>query len=321
LLSENKRQAKVDSPLTIDSIFNSTSLLTRQITELSEWDTWVSGLKESVADLGPATVGKTAEAILKKATMQVEAFVSASSALVSPTAMASLLRESRETILNQTLTNDLVEIAKTMAMVRGLDVTEAVEKAKAAAAYAANLTMAADSVYLSGYVAKDTIVPTTTTGSRALFADYPTATQIDRFSAPIAKAAEMGALSGAIYEQMVPRTLALGHSIVAEGITDDVKWMVTDSIATPSSFKEEGISVSDTTPLIVRTITIRGFDASDPDVDRELLLNRLCAARPESFKSVDTVLAHRCVLSCFCVVALLWSVVLKLVESLSCLLV
>ena len=49
---------------------------------------------------------------------------------------------------------------------------------------------------------------------------------------------------------------------------------------------------NDETPFLVRTITIRGFDASDEDVDRELLLNRICTADPVSIKSGTGVSVH-----------------------------
>ena len=42
----------------------------------------------------------------------------------------------------------------------------------------------------------------------------------------------------------------------------------------------------------MRTITIRGFDASDEDVDREGLINRICAAKPDKVDVASGVLLH-----------------------------
>jgi len=66
--------------------------------------------------------------------------------------------------------------------------------------------------------------------------------------------------------------------MVANATTADVAWMVTDSIDYLSSFVEPSSS-NDTQkndPILVRTITIRGFDASDETVDRERLLIEIC---------------------------------------------
>jgi len=64
---------------------------------------------------------------------------------------------------------------------------------------------------------------------------------------------------------------------------------VTDSLATQTDFypqdgtQSSASSNTDTlrsAPIMVRTITIRGFDASDETVDRERLLNNICSAAP-----------------------------------------
>jgi hypothetical protein len=84
-------------------------------------------------------------------------------------------------------------------------------------------------------------------------------------------------LAGAVYQDMIPSVPILGHSMVVKGTSADVKWMVTDSIGynsdfEPTSHQETGV------PTIIRTITIRGFDASDEDVDRERLVTEICNA-------------------------------------------
>jgi Lipase (class 3) len=98
----------------------------------------------------------------------------------------------------------------------------------------------------------------------------------------ILKAAEMGCLSGAIYEDTVPRTHNLQQTIVARGMTEDVSWMITDSIADQSSFGVMKHNAA--TPFVVRTITIRGYDASDAEVDRVRLLNLIADASPERIR-------------------------------------
>jgi hypothetical protein len=152
--------------------------------------------------------------------------------------------------------------------------------------------------------------------SRALFADFATAQEIvgsgsDEARAspltPLVKAAaEMGTMAGAIYEQTVHRVHALRQAIVARGVTADVAWMVTDALATNETFAstrdgsrdddDDAIPQRDVKgsanatgpdrqdPFLVRTITIRGFDASDESVDREGLLVRVCTASPTAIK-------------------------------------
>merc|ERR1711971_112654 len=92
---------------------------------------------------------------------------------------------------------------------------------------------------------------------------------------------EMAALSGAIYMNTLPTVHSQDHSLVSNGTSADVKWMVTDSIVEKKDFDDifkDGDTESSN--LLVRTITIRGFDASDENVDREKLLNAICTADP-----------------------------------------
>ena len=64
---------------------------------------------------------------------------------------------------------------------------------------------------------------------------------------------------------------------------------MTDSIAKECDFKTSG---SDNESLLVRTITIRGYDASDDGVDREKILNCLYYAAPERVDVGDGVLLN-----------------------------
>ena len=97
-----------------------------------------------------------------------------------------------------------------------------------------------------------------------------------RFGQQLPDAAHYGALAGAVYEETEPRCKALGESIVAIQQTANVQWMVTDRVV-----------ANDT---MIRTITVRGFDAADERVDREDLLNHIC--RPKPKRSNKNVVLH-----------------------------
>lgn len=138
---------------------------------------------------------------------------------------------------------------------------------------------------------------------KPLFVNFASAERIEPFEYDevILKGAEMGVLAGAIYEETLPRCKKVGHSLVANGTTANVAWMVTDSVDSESNFmiphddevdsrhslvqynqKRHGKETVLDRPIFVRTITIRGFDASDATVDREQILNEICTAYPES---------------------------------------
>jgi membrane-bound ClpP family serine protease len=62
--------------------------------------------------------------------------------------------------------------------------------------------------------------------------------------------------------------------------------MVTDSIQYERDFGKS----SEKNPTLVRTFILRGYDASDEEVDREGLLNVICTASPVSIlKNEDTL--------------------------------
>jgi hypothetical protein len=104
----------------------------------------------------------------------------------------------------------------------------------------------------------------------------------------ILKAAEFASLSGAIYEDAVPKTHAVGHSIIAEGRTSDIRWMVTDSVQYENDFRSD--SEKGGKPILVRTFILRGYDASDAEVDREGLLSQICTANPVLVHKNETTL-------------------------------
>ena len=117
-------------------------------------------------------------------------------------------------------------------------------------------------------------------GYTPLFTNYPSVQSIplEEQQQKVIKAAEFASLSGAIYEDTVPRTHMVGHSIIAQGKTADIGWMVTDSVQYEQNFRSD--SDKDRKPTLVRTFVLRGYDASDEEVDREKLLNMICTASP-----------------------------------------
>ena len=74
--------------------------------------------------------------------------------------------------------------------------------------------------------------------------------------------------------------------------------MITDSIDFMASYREtddmgERGNVGNDDPMLVRTITIRGFDASDNFVDRERLLYEICKASGASINAeTSNILFH-----------------------------
>lgn len=274
------------------SLYNTTAL-----EELSEWNKWVGGA------LQPNAIGKSAEVLLKQATAGIESFVTEASSAVNPETVQALIRFSSETLRLQQSNRSSAEAKSEFTV-------EEEDRVSQTTAFAQSLLATADGLLRKGYVFGDPIaekeksepfledVPAVA-GSRALFDAFETAYELNTYSNSLVKAAEMGALAGAIYEETLPRTRALGQTIVARGVTQDVAWMVTDTISSRSSFNEEasGSSTSsgtatDETPILVRTITIRGYDASDDTIDRELLLNRICTANPQPIKRGTGVRVH-----------------------------
>lgn len=99
------------------------------------------------------------------------------------------------------------------------------------------------------------------------------------------KACEMARLAGDIYEDaLLQGTLNdLGHVVVVNGTSANVVWMITDSVD----------SLTTRTPMLVRTITVRGYSAVDTRVDRVRLLQNVCSASPASLGDTKYgIIAH-----------------------------
>jgi hypothetical protein len=92
----------------------------------------------------------------------------------------------------------------------------------------------------------------------------------------------MARLSGDIYEdtQLFGTLNELGHTVVVNNTSADVAWLITDSIDLTSG-----------KPIMVRTVTIRGYSAVDTRIDRIRLLQKICTASPIPIGS-SNVVAH-----------------------------
>lgn len=302
LIDTDEKEEKVST-----SSWNDSQMTSTVLEELSAWDVWVNGLRKSDG------WGKT--------TAKIEALLTeASSILPSAASVRDLIRQASGSY------EIMEKAAKQIAMARGLDVVSAAQFAKETTQFAQNLVQVADDLFRNGYLqgdrfiqsptavddmtgegmkrrkkAVDTAAATTSTSSsRALFDGFSSAYELNKFSAARVQAASMGALAGAIYEDTLNRCVGLGHALVARGYSDDVAWMVTDSLAQPASFWQKGDGKNKNKnhdreqddAWLVRTITIRGFDASDENIDREHLLNRVCTAIPKPIQRGTGIRVH-----------------------------
>jgi len=133
-----------------------------------------------------------------------------------------------------------------------------------------------------------------------LLADIPSAGDIpiEEYGPAIFKAAEMASLSAAVYEETIPRCFDLGHSVVAEGVSANVRWIVTDSIGKDIDFFRfpKGHDMQ-TKPVHTRTITIRGFDASDEQVDRIELFTTIFALKSQPLQNSKVIEVHSGIMS------------------------
>jgi hypothetical protein len=201
-----------------------------------------------------ASKSSDVDKILGEATKRLEYAVNSVSSTLSPTAIQDLVVRASKTLALREASGNLTLAAKI--------VFDGASKApRATAKYTAELIEFANT--------------TLARGMKPLFKNYPTARTVSskEWRQVVKKGAEYGAISGAIYENTIPNTHNLGHSIIAQGKTSDIAWMITDSIQLSQDFdgraKEE--------PFMVRSFIFRGFDASDEGVDREALLNAICA--------------------------------------------
>jgi hypothetical protein len=210
----------------------------------------------------------TADKILQAATQQLEFLITASSSAFSPSAFQSLIVRASNALAIQEASGNLTAAAYGI-------FEQAGRAPRATAEYTATLVKFANGVITGGY--------------SNLFKKYPSLRSIpvQEQRQKAIKAAEFATLSGAIYEDTISKTHSVKHSIIAQGKTADISWMVTDSVQYERDFRPDSY---DESPTLVRTFTLRGYDASDDEVDREGLLNMICTASPVSlFKNENTL--------------------------------
>jgi surfactin synthase thioesterase subunit len=248
-----------------------------------------------------------AELALKEATQSIEIFTNYAASSVSPDKVQSLITSATRSLavdqsadVFKTTMDKVVAVAETLARDQGVDVSDAAAKARASTKYTAEFLRVANGVLVSGYVrgesgtirsgnediAEQLRIPESDDVAKPLFEDFESVESIadEDFQSTIVKGSEMSLLSGAIYEDIVSSTHDLGYSIVANGTAGDVVWMATDSIGYGSDFDQEQDLIDDVeSPVLVRTITFRGYDASDESVDREKLLYKICDAESVPF--------------------------------------
>lgn len=281
----------------------SSSNATPAIQQMGDWNYLIRNLQKNVDELVQATpkgpsleISSAAELILKSATNQIEEFLDYASLNVSPDVVKKLILRAGNSISLEAIEN-IVASAESLARESGLDVRSAADQARASAEYTVQLVTTVNGLLSYGYIRdqseetnlKDSdelrinFERNSDTTPKPLFHKFPSAQSIPKsdYNNTIKMGVEMASLSGAIYLNTIPETHRLDHAIVANGTTADVFWMVTDSIVQNKDFNDfykDSDSINDQT--LVRTITLRGFDASDEQVDREKLLNQICTADP-----------------------------------------
>lgn len=251
-----------------------------------------------------------AEMALREATQTIEKYMNDAASSVSPEKVQELLASASQTLaVNENadvfkMTMDkVVALAETLARDQGVDVSEAAAQARATTKYTAEFVQVANGVLVSGYVrggkgdvglAKEWNLPPSREIAKPLFHNFESVQSIadEDFQSTVEKGSDMALLSGAIYEEAVTGTHDLGHAIVANGTSADIVWMVTDKIDY-NSYYDSNNSGSDESPILVRTITLRGFDASDESVDRENLLNQICNATQVPLSDNADINVHR----------------------------
>jgi hypothetical protein len=300
-----------------NSLASTTNMKTVNINNAEDqlsWNVLMTSVQRNIKDLveSPTTFSPSfefsmaAELALKEATQSVEVFMNDAAASVSPDKVQNLIASaSRSLAVDQSADvfkstmDKVVMAAETLARDQGVDVSDAAAQARATTKYTAEFLRVANGVLVSGYVGGSTVadenkdlakqlsIPPTDDVAKPLFNDFSSVESIadDEFRSTIEKGSEMALLSGAIYEDVIPKANELGYSVVANGTAADVVWLVTDNIGYDSDFNQvdESTGSDVESPMLVRTITFRGFDASDENVDREKLLYRICDAAPVPF--------------------------------------
>lgn len=323
MISESNRQSTLSSSTRNDFEQSATK---NPVVDLS-WGTFTGNFKQSVKEiaeknafngsLGPRSdLSISTDFVINQAIQGIEAFLNDATASFSQervqnlilAATRSLAVDQNADVLKSAIDN-IVATAENLAREQGVDVSEAAAQARATTKYTTEFLRVANGVLLSGYVqggeyrkqlqeevAKEMnfSLSQSKVMSKPLFHRFSSVQSIpeDEYNHVARKGAEMAKLAGAIYQDTIPTIHELQHALVANGTSADVAWMVTDSIGYECDF---GVAPSDRkgNPILICTITIRGFDASDEKVDRERLVQRICNARSVPLSSkVGNILVH-----------------------------
>jgi hypothetical protein len=269
---ENIQRTMVPSPST-----SSPSISTTDAKQLKQQ------LEETIKETNSAKeIKRVQSSFFRDATDRIEYLVGEAS-IASASVQDLIIRASRAS------PNDIVRAAEALARDRGLSVQQATERARETTRYAAMMVAVANNLYGAGYAVGSKVTAEsppldTVPESKPLLAEFASARAVTpaQYGPIVSKGAEFGSLSGAVYGDTVGKCHELGHSLVANGTTDEVAWLVTDSIGYEEDYAEIGFDSPKPTgskrPIFIRTITFRGFDASDETVDRERLLSTICSA-------------------------------------------
>ena len=314
MISNNDVQSSADSKSA-----NTSKSGIQNVQEDLSWDSFVQGLRKNVKDVveknqgavGPRSdLSLSTDFVLNQAIQRIESFLDDATTSFSQERVQSLIMSATRVLaVDQNADNlkstidKIVLAAETIAREQGLDVSEAAAQARATTKYTTQFLRVANGVLLSGYVAGSELSLKQSENyaremrisldaddaklSKPLFHRFRSVQRIsdESFDHVSRKGAEMAKLAGAIYQDTIPIIHGMGHSMVANGTSADVIWMVTDSIGYDNEFQQESSCSEHNTPYLIRTITIRGFDASDESVDRERLVTRICNADRVSLSS------------------------------------
>jgi len=214
----------------------------------------------------------------------LEGFLSDTTSALGPTTMqalvsnvtqllfASAVEESSEVAQSDKLDLSLVS---DFALGSGVDVNLAAGQASELTRDTFELLQFSSNVLNEGYFPKRSIHKedgSNAISSNALFNGFDV-DMVTKSDPVMLQAAEMAALSAAIYQTRMIKILhQYGHSLVHNMTTANIAWLVTDSVMKPTNTN----GMDD--PCILRTIVLRGYDASDESVDREGLVAEICNA-------------------------------------------
>eukprot|EP00586_Coscinodiscus_wailesii_P007075 CAMPEP_0172491484 /NCGR_PEP_ID=MMETSP1066-20121228/22329_1 /TAXON_ID=671091 /ORGANISM="Coscinodiscus wailesii, Strain CCMP2513" /LENGTH=654 /DNA_ID=CAMNT_0013260557 /DNA_START=479 /DNA_END=2443 /DNA_ORIENTATION=- len=256
-----------------DSINNTRAL------DLKNWDTLLFSLQNRLYgilearnrnDTAPSTA-KLLDNLVQETTLKMEFLLQeATTTMLHP---VTGLEKTTKTMLNPITTGSEKSVPSPEVVIQGLAKQLTANAAAAAQSAVAQAYDTANDNTKGVYdFANDVLFHGWHSKEKSLFNDDEDGggvREVQRSHALVRDAADMAVLAGAIY---LPERWqkdvqgSLKHSIVANGTARDVSFLVTDSIRAGK---------------LVRTVTIRGFDATDGGVDRERLLEKILTAWPQ----------------------------------------